>query len=177
MIALLSMGAAFWQAQIAREQASLQRRVLEDGAQPYVWVDIRPDTRDASFFHLILQNEGPTVAEDVRVDIDPPLPASWRPHGVVGPTGQSFAALPPGRSMIWNIGLASDIVGAETGKQFEVTISATGPYGEVPSHTYTLDLSTYDRNARYAHGTLSAVTNAIGELTEEIKNSNKKTVT
>lgn len=180
-IALLSMSAAFWQAQSAREQAksarhqaALQKRALEDAAQPYVWMDIRPDDRDASFFHMILKNEGPTIAENVRVVVDPPLPASWRPTGVVGPTEQAFAALPPGRRMIWNLGLASEIVEADSVKEFDVTISVTGPHGEVPAHTYTLDLSPYGSNAKYALGTLSAVTRAISDLTKEVKNVNKK---
>ncbi|WP_430336272.1 hypothetical protein [Rhodococcus sp. ACT016] len=171
IIALSSMVAAFWQAGSARRQTNLQQQMIENAAQPYVWVDIRPDDRDAAFFHLILKNEGPTVAENVHVVIDPPLPESWRPSGSVGPRESDFASLPPGRTMIWNLGLASDIVATETERQFDVTITATGPYGPLVPHTYRLDLTRYIGHAQRAPGTLSGVAKAIGDLTKQVEKS------
>lgn len=171
IIALASMIAAFWQAGSARRQTNLQQRMMEEAAQPYVWVDIRPDDRDAAFFHLILKNEGPTVAEDVHIVIDPPLPKAWRPSGPVGPRSSEFASVPPGRTMIWNLGSANEMVGQDTAKQFNVTISARGPYGPVPSHTYRLDLTPYEGQIMRAPGTLSGVANAITDLTKQVKQS------
>ena len=165
------MIAAFWQAGSARRQTKLQQRMIEDAAQPYVWVDIRPDDRDATFFHLLLKNEGPTVAEDVRVVINPPLPDSWRPSGSVGPRESDFASLPPGRIMIWNLGLASDIVATDTVRKFDITVSARGPYGQIPPHTYRLDLTLYNGHVQRAPGTLSGVAKAIDNLTKQVKQS------
>lgn len=171
IIALSSMIAAFWQAGSARRQTNLQQRIIEDAAQPYVWVDIRPDDRDAAFFHLIIKNEGPTVAKNVHVVIDPPLPETWRSSGPVGPRESDFASIPPGRTMIWNLGLANDIVDTDTERQFDITISAEGPYGPIPPHTYRLDLTRYNGHVRRAPGTLSGVTKAIGDLTKQVKQS------
>lgn len=171
VIALLSMGAATWQAASARRQTNLQQRMLEEAAQPYVWVDIRPDDRDAAFFHLVLRNEGPTVAEDVYISIDPPLPSVWRPSRPVGPSGTDFSSIPPGRTMVWNLGVASEIIGTKTAKKFNITVSAKGPYGDVPPHTYRIDLAQYDGHAMRAQGTLSGVTRAISELTKQVKKS------
>ncbi|RZL21842.1 MAG: hypothetical protein EOP31_26540 [Rhodococcus sp. (in: high G+C Gram-positive bacteria)] len=169
IIALASMIAAFWQAGSARRQTNLQQRALEDASQPYVWADIRPDDRNASFFHLILKNEGPTVAEHVRVVIDPPLPDSWRQSGAVGPRHTDFASLPPGRTMIWNLGPTHEIVNSDTAKQFDITISAKGPFGQVLPHTYRLDLNQYTHNAMRSPGTLAGVTTALDNLTKQIK--------
>lgn len=173
MIALASMTAAFWQARNARHQTNLQQRMLEDAAQPYVWADIRPDDRDAAFFHLTLKNEGPTVAEEVRVVIDPPLPAAWQPSAPVGPRSSDFESLPPGRIMVWNLGSANEIVATDH-MQFDITISAKGPYGKLPPRTYRLDLSQYKGNAMRAPGTLSGVAKAITDLTKQVQQSKAK---
>lgn len=171
VIALFSMGAAIWQAASARRQTNLQQRIIEDAAQPYVWVDIRPDDRDAAFFHLILKNEGPTVAENVSVSFNPSLPEVWRPSRQVGPNGTDFASVPPGRTMIWNLGSTVDIIGKKTAMQFDITVSAKGPYGDVPPRTYRIDVAQYDGHAMRAPGTLSGVTRAIAELTKQVKES------
>ena len=169
IIAMSSMIAAFWQAGNARRQTNLQQQMIKDAAEPYVWVDIRPDDRDADFFHLILKNEGPTVAEDVHIAIDPPLPEAWRPSGSVGPQYSDFASLPPGRTMVWNLGLASEIVATDTERRFDVTITASGPYGPLAPRTYRLDLSRYNGHVRRAPGTLSGIAKAIDDLTKQVK--------
>ncbi|WP_070159759.1 hypothetical protein [Rhodococcus sp. 1139] len=171
-IALLSMGAAFWQANQARRQTDLQLRALHDAAQPYVWVDIRPDERDASFFHLILKNEGPTVAENVHITIDPPLPPSWGESigkDAIGPRQQHFSAIPPGRQMFWQLGLSHAIVAADTAKKFTVTINADGPYGPISPYTYQLDIDQYTHNHKYAPGSLSGITQAIEKLATAVE--------
>lgn len=169
VIASFSMGAAMWQASSARRQTNLQQRIIEDAAQPYVWADIRPDDRDAAFFHLILKNEGPTVAENVQVSFNPTLPEAWRPSRRVGPSGTEFASVPPGRTMIWNLGSVTDVMSKKTAMQFDITVSTKGPYGDVPARTYRIDLTQYDGHAMRAPGTLSGVTRAIADLTKRIE--------
>jgi len=169
VIAVFSMGAAIAQANQSRRQTNLQQRTLEDAAQPYIWVDIRPDERNASFFHLILKNEGPTVAQNVHVTIDPPLPTNWGRGEPIGPRHQDFSSIPPGRHMVWNLGLTHEIVNADTVKEFAITISADGPHGPVVPYTYKLDLDQYKYNTMFVPGTLSAITKSIDNLTKAIK--------
>src|ERR1039457_6502232 len=41
---------------------------------PYVWVDVRADDATGTLVNLVIGNSGPTVATNLRVRIDPPLP-------------------------------------------------------------------------------------------------------
>jgi hypothetical protein len=59
----------------AEEQSRIQRQLRVDAAQPYVWVDVQPDEVTSVILNLVIGNSGPTVATNVRVLIDPPLPA------------------------------------------------------------------------------------------------------
>lgn len=168
-IAVFSMIAAIVQSNQARRQTSLQQRALEDAAQPYIWVDIRPDERNASFFHLILKNEGPTVAQNVRVTINPPLPTNWGHGEPIGPRHQDFSSIPPGRRMIWNLGVTHEIVNSDTVKEFTITIAADGPHGPVLPYTYKLNIDQYKYNSMFAPGTLSAISKSIDNLTTATK--------
>lgn len=71
--------------------------------------------------------------------------------------------------MLWALGTAVDIMQAETAKQFDITISAEGPYGPITPYNYRIDLEKYRLNARYAPGNLSGVTSAIQKLTATIE--------
>jgi hypothetical protein len=62
-------------ARAAEEQTKVQQQLRIDAAQPYVWVDVRPDDATATLLNLVIGNSGPTVAVNVRVRVDPPLPA------------------------------------------------------------------------------------------------------
>ncbi len=86
--------------------------MYKDAAQPYVWADIRPHAQHASFMMLILKNEGPTVATDVSLKINPGLPSEWarnEDHEKFA-SMRCFDSLPPGRMMQWNLGLPQDLL-------------------------------------------------------------------
>lgn len=61
------------QADAAEKQTTLQEAIFQDGRQPYVWADFRLDETQGSLMQLMVRNEGPTVARDVRILFDPPL--------------------------------------------------------------------------------------------------------
>lgn len=103
--------AAKIQAETARQQAQLQMDLLRQASQPTVWADIRPDNRQGGLVVLMLKNEGPTVAKNITVTIDPPLPntfgpisASIRDTEAVLASGLSSVA--PGRSLEWSFAVA-----------------------------------------------------------------------
>ncbi len=74
----------------AQSQTALQRQMHRDAAQPYVWVDVRPDDGHGQLIKVVLQNGGPTVATDIRVTFTPPLwtaaagPVSTSPGWTMG---------------------------------------------------------------------------------------------
>jgi hypothetical protein len=58
----------------AEAQAEIQRQIRVAATQPYIWVDVREDDGQGVLLDLIMGNSGPTVATNVQVRIDPPLP-------------------------------------------------------------------------------------------------------
>jgi hypothetical protein len=57
-------------AKAARDQTKIQQELREDAAQPYV----RTDDEHGVVMKLVVGNSGPTIATDVKVTIEPPLP-------------------------------------------------------------------------------------------------------
>lgn len=62
----------------AREQTQLQLELARERLQPYVWADIQPDMQQGTLVYVMVGNSGPTVARNVKVTFDPPLPADQR---------------------------------------------------------------------------------------------------
>jgi hypothetical protein len=60
----------------AERQTKIQEQLRIDTAQPYVWVDIRPDESQGRMLNLVVGNSSPTVAEKVRVKVNPNLPST-----------------------------------------------------------------------------------------------------
>ncbi|MTB70778.1 hypothetical protein GGG17_02055 [Arsenicicoccus sp. MKL-02] len=46
----------------AWEQTQLQRDLAHEALQPYVWADIQPDVQQGTVMHVVVGNNGPTVA-------------------------------------------------------------------------------------------------------------------
>lgn len=69
-----STRAAARAARAAEDQTEIQRQIRIDAAQPFVWVDIRPDASTGILLNLIVGNSGSTVATNVRVTADVALP-------------------------------------------------------------------------------------------------------
>ncbi len=78
VVAVLQARSSAQQARAAQRQTELQQKALEEAAQPYVWADFRMDAEHGYVPMLVIANEGPTVATDVEVTFDPPLPPDDR---------------------------------------------------------------------------------------------------
>lgn len=101
------------QVALAKRQTEVQEQLYKDQQQPYVWVDYRMDEVTSWVIDLVLKNEGPTVATNVRVVIDPPIERAtdfkdWDLHTLPG-FQNGFASIPPGREMRWTLGSHVDI--------------------------------------------------------------------
>jgi hypothetical protein len=125
VVAALTAGAALyfnWRsaraadsaARAAEEQTKIQRQLRIDAAQPYVWVDIRPDESQGMMLDLVVGNSGPTVAEKVRVTVDPHLPSTAqlgeRVKAAQTLLSDGIESLPPGRTLMWPLGAASKVI-------------------------------------------------------------------
>ena len=157
----------------AEEQSNIQRQLRIDAAQPYVWVDVRPDEVTSVILNLVIGNSGPTTATNVRVTIDPPLRAIDQLHDRAQ-TAQDLLAdgidsLPPGRTLQWPLGQGFNIL-ADMGRQVHtVTIEAEGPFGRLPPQTYPLDLSDWRGVTHRPAGSLHQVAKAIEKLAGETR--------
>lgn len=167
-VAVFSARNAARQTALAQRATELQRQALESAAQPYVWVDLRPDESHAQLMRLVAVNQGPTVATDVDIAIEPPLPAH-RSGQPAGPSGR-LASVPPGRTISWTIGNGgtATLFDGSDPTRYRVKVTATGPYGPVQLE-YDLDLNDYAQAAAIAPGTLFGVTQSLNKLTKAVE--------
>ncbi|WP_019876251.1 hypothetical protein [Sporichthya polymorpha] len=161
------------QAEQAEEQTRLHRKLAEDATLPYVWVDVRPDMAQGVLLRLVLRNEGPTVATNVRVTFEPALqeePGLRSLAPVEGRLRDGIPSMPPGRELRWVVGrsfnLLSDI---SVPKAYTVTVDANGPDGRpVPTLRYTVDMTDYELAHGLPDGSLHVLTKEIHKLAGEM---------
>jgi hypothetical protein len=174
-IALAALYFTWRQVKTAEEQTSIQRMMHEEAAQPYVWSDIRPHAQHAEFMMLIVKNDGPTVASNVSVSIDPPFPQEWARDGDEGRflSRRRFAALPPGRVMQWNLGIPQQLLPspelpANGDGRFTITIRFDGPKGPADTLSYIVDLSEYRRTAKTTPGTAMTIAKSVNDSSKAL---------
>ena len=132
-------------ARSAEAQTKIQRQLRIDAAQPYVWVDVRPDDVTGTLLNLVIGNSGPTVATNVRVQIEPPLPAidqlRERIQAAQARLADGIRSLAPGRTIAWPLGQGFNLLNTGGPQVHTFTVTADGPFGAVPSQTYVIDLA------------------------------------
>jgi hypothetical protein len=88
----------------AEKQTEIQLQLRKDAAQPYVWIDVRPDDVTGVLLNLVIGNSGPTIAQNVRAKIDPPLKAidqlKDRAETAQDLLARGISSLPPGRTLV-----------------------------------------------------------------------------
>lgn len=165
--ALFAGGAAIF----AGLQVLHSRRVARDAQMPYVWADMRPDNGQGGILRLVVRNDGPTVATNVRVTFDPPLQGGTELltsiTDVTDRLAEGLLALPPGREMRWVLGLLHRMLRAEgLPMVYRVRIECDGPQGPVPPSEFVLDLGDYELTHAVPDGSLHELTKAIKALGE-----------
>ena len=172
--AILAIKPAQRAAKAAEEQANVQRELMYQSAQPYVWADIQPDVQQGTMLHLVLGNAGPTVARNVRVVIDPPFPQS---SGRVGRSAvaqrrlrEGVLSLAPGRIIRWSLGMASDLMEDEGDTTvYRVRVMADGPYGEIEPVETEICLSDWRESLDTPEGSLNHIRKSIDKLVSAIE--------
>jgi hypothetical protein len=158
---------------LLRSQRALSRR----GAEPSLWVDIRPDDTTAASLILLVGNSGPTVETDVVVTFDPPLhTAAWVDNYAFRGEERlnaGLSSLPPDRTLSWLIAVLPVRKLFQPGvpaPSYSVTIKANGPFGALEPLSYTIDLGDIENNQRTASGTLYGITRAVQDLEQSARN-------
>ena len=155
----------------AEEQSEIQRQLRIDAAQPYVWVDVRPDEVTSVILNLVIGNSGPTVATNIRVLIDPPLSAieqlKDRAQTAQELLADGIRSLPPGRTLVWPLGQGFNILVGNGPQVHTFTIKAEGPFGRLPPQAYSLDLNDWRGVMHRPVGSLHQVATAIEKLAGE----------
>jgi hypothetical protein len=168
-----STQAAEREAHAAEQQTRIQQQLRVDSAQPYVWVDIRPDDAQGTRLNMVIGNSGPTVAEKVRVKVDPALPANAQYREGVK-TAQAILtegieSLPPGRTLVWALGMAFDLMNdPKVPQTYKFTVTARGPFGQIPALTYIVDMSNWRESQDQPAGSLFQLTKAVEKLTQKV---------
>jgi hypothetical protein len=156
----------------AEEQTKIQRQLRIDAAQPYVWVDIRPDESQGMMLNLVVGNSGPTVAEKVRVQVDPHLPSTAELRELAEGAGtllsDGIESLPPGRTLMWPLGAASKVMNESGRDAYKFTVTAKGPFGQVPALTYIVNMTDWWNSLDRPAGSLHQLTLAVKDLGKKI---------
>lgn len=172
LVALYFTGLA---AKAARDQTKIQHQVRIDGAQPYVWADIRPETGQAGLLRLEVGNSGPTVATNVRITTSVPLPASGQRFEEKARiverrlAGDGIRSLAPGRVLAWTLGVTHQVVAVEGNPPCVFTIDADGPFGPLETLTYAVDMDDLRQTDARAVGSLHLVRESIDGLTKQLR--------
>jgi hypothetical protein len=159
-------------AHAAEEQTKIQRQLRIEAAQPYVWADIRPDDAQGTLLNVAVGNSGPTVAEKVRVKVDPPLPSIDQLRGRVQIAETILAdgieSLPPGRLLQWPLGQAFNLMNDGSPQSYKFTVTANGPFGAVPALTYIVDMGNWRESLNRPVGNLHQLTLAVKDVAKAI---------
>lgn len=167
-----SASAADRSASAAEEQTGIQRQIRIGSAQPYVWADLRQDEQSGVMLNLVVGNSGPTVATNVRVKIDPPLPTIEQLKESAAAQqrlAEGISSIPPGRTLRWALGPGFTLLQADGPQQHNITITADGPFGPVPPLTYVVDLADWRGQLARPPGNIHPLTAAIEALTKKLK--------
>ncbi|QCY47072.1 hypothetical protein GcLGCM259_1339 [Glutamicibacter creatinolyticus] len=165
----------------AKDQTEIQRDLMRQAAQPYVWADIQPDVQQGTMLHLVLGNAGPTLARNVRVSIDPPIPEHPSYSGATrvaqNRVAEGILSLAPGRVIRWSLGRGFDLLEDENDEtQYRLEVTAEGPYGPLEPVSFYIRPRDW-REARDApEGNLHLVRKEIQSLTDAVNTVGSKLV-
>lgn len=164
---------------VHREQLQLAERVHREQNEPYVVVDIATDRPGSGLLVLSIQNTGPTVARDVRIQFTPALESSDArlTQRLQRALSRPVSVLPPGRRLVyafdthrrWQTNLPME---------FDVTVDANGPGGAVEQLTYRVDLEVLaealvgERPNKRIEDPLAKIADHLGSLTSTYGKAN-----
>lgn len=157
------------QTEIQQEQTRLQAEIQKDSQRPFVWLDFCVNPVNGQSVHLVLKNEGPTVAENIRVECEPQMRrtknASQRDGTDEIPLFSSgVTSMPPGRQMRWFVGVGPELSAEGKLDQHKIKISYDGPFGPEKPVEYRLSSLDLKEITIQKEGSLAGVESAVRDL-------------
>lgn len=161
------------QVEAAKEQTQLQAQIARDNSQPYVWADIQPDMKQGTILDLVIGNIGPTLATDVRVTFDGPLPVSDAASDDISSLQRTLAeglhSLAPGREIRWHLGLSPDLLAEDVPQHVLIRVDARGPHGQLPTLEVPVDVSQWRQSKDAPDGSLHRLKIELEKQTESLQ--------
>lgn len=173
-VALAALKPARRAAKASEEQSSIQRDLMVQATQPYVWADIQPDSQQGTMLQLVVGNVGPTMARNVRVVIDPAIPEHPAYSGATAVAQErlrdGLLSLAPRRVIRWSLGRSFDLLeDKDDATIYRLRVTADGPYGALEPVEFEVRPRDW-REARDApDGSLHHVRKEIEKLAGEAK--------
>lgn len=167
IVALVALYFTGQQVKVAKRQTALQQRMHEDAAQPFVWADIRPDEEHGFVLALVVRNDGRTVATDVRLTFDKPLPNEFADQW--DSQALSLSSIAPGRQLVWWLKPGPAWFSSDLPRAFTVTIDCNGPFGPAPTLSYVLNINDFGDEQPTKRGSMYAMTKALEAMTQVLK--------
>ncbi|MFJ1537745.1 hypothetical protein ACIODS_04305 [Micromonospora chalcea] len=134
--------------QIAQTEEAQQatRQAQQEALQPMVVVDIVPAPNDRSVMMLVIENIGPSIARNVRIDVSPPPARSFdRADGKQMHEWHIFTqgikTMPPGHRMEFLFDIGFQRFKPDVPTDFTFVVDAEGPFGPAPQLTFDIDLN------------------------------------
>jgi hypothetical protein len=159
-------------ARAADEQTKIQQRLRIEAAQPYVWADVRGDEVTGTLLNLVVGNSGPSFARNVRLKVEPPLPAidelRERAETAQALLSGGIGSLGPGRILSWPLGQGFNLI-KESGPQAHTfTVTADGPFGPIPALTYVVNIADLRASLDRPQGSLHQLTQAVQGIARQL---------
>ena len=176
VVAAAATGTSGWfirqQVREMKRQTVLQQEIAESASAPYIWADVRLESTTGWNLEFVVGNSGPTVATDVRVSIDPPLPATDDElpflDAMTQRLSEGLASLAPGRSLHWTLGESVDLVNRAGSLAHRVRIDCLGPHGRIPTSEYIIDMNDFRVSVAHQTGSLVDIAKSIDKLAKKL---------
>jgi hypothetical protein len=177
--------AAVDQVTVARQQLEQAERVHREQNEPYVIVDIQPDSPGSSLLVVTIENIGPTMARDLTIAVDPPLVSASGDdltERLQRGLSRTIPMLPPGRRLKYAFDVASRRFGSELPTAYTFTVQAKGPFGDVEPLEYLVDLSSWRETMIGEHpnvkveSALNDIASSLSALTKAYRQANASAI-
>lgn len=177
--------AAVEQADIARQQLEQAQKAHREQNEPYVIVDIQPDSPGSGLLVLLVENIGPTLARDVSITVDPPLVSASGDRyteRVQRGLARTIPMLPPGRRLKWALDVSSTRFSSDLPTAFTFTVQSKGPFGDIEPLTYLVDIASWQETLLGEHSdakvekALGGIASNLDALTRAYRDVNARTI-
>ncbi|MFF3992453.1 hypothetical protein ACFYX8_03985 [Streptomyces cyaneofuscatus] len=146
VLTLMAVVIALLAALYARQQVTLARQLREEQAQPFVVVDFEDNPAIRQGIDFVVENMGQTLAQNVKIVVDPPFSSTLDVHGFplkdAPLMAQGIPSLPPRKRYTALFDTAPERQATDLPSKYTATVHFDDAHGRQQEPlTYILDLS------------------------------------